>query len=477
MKVTNATAPTPARARRGRAFVAPRFSGSVLRFARRVAGLYLRLAMGIDRVQLHEAQRLYDSIARFQAGEQRLLIVFRHVATWDGPLIVWAVAVGLRRWCRAHRRRLRSMPHTHFLYGKDVLNWAGPLARWAFPRLGGVPVVNGKADRASLSTIRRLAVSGRFPLALAPEAQVTYHMFRVADLAPGASSIAAWAADGSRASQTASDAPSRPISVTLLPVAIGYDYGRDESTTLAGVIGRITVALDAPDRPTDRKPLPEPRDALLSLTATLLDLLEVEYASASAGGLPPTVTPDAQLALQRRIDRVCAAILSRGEAIFAYSSDDPTLARVFRLRYRIMESVYREDVDPDRLSPAERALADHRAELAAAAQRHQQIVDVLEYVRPDYIEAGCSTKRLVEYALNLLDVTNRMRGGNIDSRYSPSGKHAHLLFGDPIDAVPRVAGAAVGSARGATAAITDRTRAAFDALVLDLEARLGSPRA
>ncbi|TVQ28877.1 MAG: hypothetical protein EA382_00990, partial [Spirochaetaceae bacterium] len=152
----------------------------------------------------------------------------------------------------------------------------------------------------------------------------------------------------------------------------------------------------------------------------------------------------------------------------------------------------REDVDPDRLSPAERALADHRAELAAAAQRHEQIVDVLEYVRPDYIAAGCSTKRLVEYALNLLDVTNRMRGGNIDSRYSPSGKRAHLLFGDPIDAsaclaagakagaAPAVGAAtspaAAGSVRAATAAITDRTRAAFEALVRDLEARLDSPR-
>ena len=487
------------RARRGRAFVAPRFSPYVFRFARRVAGLYLRFAMGIDRVEMHEARHLFGAIEKFQSGDHRLLIVFRHVATWDGPLVVWAVATGLRRWCRRNGLRLRSPPHTHFLYGKDVLNWAGTLARWAFPRLGGIPVVNGRIDRTSLSTIRRLAVSGWFPLALAPEAQVTYHAYHVADLAAGASSVAAWTHEALRASGQR---------VTLLPVAIGYDYGRDESRTLVRVTRRITRTVAehvragryaADHSPADRRDAGghdqsghnqadhggtgvaaashEPRVMLLTLTATVLGLLEREYLTQAQAPDPPAVEPREQtdpVDLRRRIDRLCRAILSRGESVFAYASDESTLQRVFRLRYRIMESLYREDVDPERLSPVSRALADHRAELAAGAQRHEQIVDLLEYLQPGYIPSGCSTKRLTEYALNLLDLTNRIRGGNIDTRYAPSGKRAHLLFGEPIDASGCLDAAA--SARDSTGSLTGRTQAAFEALAHDLEMRQSSDR-
>ncbi|MFP4378301.1 MAG: hypothetical protein ACLFP4_14750 [Spirochaetales bacterium] len=41
----------------------------------------------------------------------------------------------------------KHAPHCHFLYGRDVLNWAGGSARWIFPWSGGIAVSNAQQDR------------------------------------------------------------------------------------------------------------------------------------------------------------------------------------------------------------------------------------------------------------------------------------------------------------------------------------------
>ena len=429
------------------------------RFARLIGSAYLRLALGVSRVTLLEADRLAACYREFAKTGRRLLILFRHVSKEDGPVVVWSVAVGLRRWCRRSGVSLPAVTHTHFLYGKDVLNWAGALARWAFPRIGGIPVMNGRADRQSLSAIRRIAAAGDFPLALAPEAQVTYHTFRVAALAGGAAAMAAWMHNDSRSDEGG---------VTVLPVAIGFDYGANESGTVADIVARLEKATG---RPVDRAVTM--REALLGYTDALLGDLEAGYSAAW-----PELFRAAAGDLQVRIDAACDGILACAESAFGYRSSAPTLERIFRLRYRLMESVYREDLDPDTLPPSARGVADHRASVAAALTQHGEIVDLLEYVRPDYIDANPSVKRLAEYGLNLLDLANRMTGGNINSRYSPKGKRAYLLFGKPIDASghfrtqarPPAPGTGTADAgKSAVASLNELLRSAFDDLVVELE--------
>ncbi|MFA6785403.1 MAG: hypothetical protein WCR13_10945, partial [Sphaerochaeta sp.] len=64
--------------------------------------------------------------------------------------------------------------------------------------------------------------------------------------------------------------------------------------------------------------------------------------------------------------------------------------------------------------------------------RHAQIVDILQYLDLDYLQAPCSEGRACEFALNLLDVVNRMQGGNIASRFTPKHKKAVLFIGKAI---------------------------------------------
>ena len=74
----------------------------------------------------------------------------------------------------------------------------------------------------------------------------------------------------------------------------------------------------------------------------------------------------------------------------------------------LWESLYREDVDPALLSPLERSRADFQAQVAKTLKRHEETVDLLEYIRPDYLEKSGILRRL-EFVLNLLDLLNRAR--------------------------------------------------------------------
>uniref|UniRef100_UPI00261A7AE2 hypothetical protein n=1 Tax=Oceanispirochaeta sp. TaxID=2035350 RepID=UPI00261A7AE2 len=65
--------------------------------------------------------------------------------------------------------------------------------------------------------------------------------------------------------------------------------------------------------------------------------------------------------------------------------------------------------------------------------RCSQIADVLEYVHTGYIMDAPLNNRHCEYALNLLDVVNRFKGGDIGTRFSPEMRTALILTGETID--------------------------------------------
>jgi hypothetical protein len=110
------------------------------------------------------------------------------------------------------------------------------------------------------------------------------------------------------------------------------------------------------------------------------------------------------------------------------------LNRVFTVRQRGWDFLFRGDVPAaGQASPLDRLLADRLADEAYLQLRHNELVDVLEYVRPDYIGEEASLNRLVEYALNLADVENRLLGGDVSSRYSPRGKQVRIRVGEPLE--------------------------------------------
>ena len=434
-------------ARQAREFVPPQFSRSFYRFALLVGPLYMRAAQGVRETRVAGMHHLHAAVRRFQRAESRLLILFRHVDVADGPVILKLVMQELPHWCRVTGNRLPADPHTHFLFGRDVLNWAGPPARLAFPRLGGIPVTNERIYRQSQETVREIVRNGAFPLAFAPEGQVTYHQFTSFPPVAGASTLPAWAWE----------AWGEKRAVDVLPVSIGYTYGARSESVLRDTAQRIAAELTASgERAADSSgepsadPPPEPPGAgagpvewagyLRDLTRLIVDQLERDYPFITDREGPGAAVFMDDTTLQARIDRLTDTALRTGERATGLPSDGTVLSRVFRLRYWIMSSWHRDDVDLESLSPAERALADNRAAVATAVRPYERLADIMEYLHPAYLDAVAvqvaarAWDRLVEYALNLCDVLNRLGGGSVDTRYSPGGRIARLVVGAPLDA-------------------------------------------
>lgn len=433
---------------RGRDFQEPRFSRGAHRFTLLAGRTYLRLFEGVDAISVSGADHIIDEFQRFHQGESRLLIVFRHAAKEDAPVLAYTFDKIIPQLMRRERRdRLGFIPHVRFLYGKDVLNWAGRAAVWLFPRMGNIPVVNRGMHKQGLTILKDELRRGSFPIALAPEGQVTYHMYHCTETEKGAAVLATWAMDSG-------------LPVQVLPISLRYHYSDDPSAFTADIVRRWEEETG--------EPLGEPGTehhaggdhaylvrVLLTLTDKSLSLLELDYRitpdprpSASSGS-PDGRSSAKEIAwLRDRITRLNETILQAAEDLSGIEAEGSWLDRVFRIRYHGMARLYPESFDPARLPPLARRLADFQSLEARIYLRHSQIVDVLEYLDPAYLfsprtsEAHamqvCSASegigdRVCEYGLILLDLINRMAGGNIDTRYTPPHKKVRVIAGEAID--------------------------------------------
>jgi hypothetical protein len=91
-------------------FLPPRLLPWLPRLLRPVLPLLLRYLEGIDAVEADHLERLVDQVARFQRGEVRLLLAFRHPQTSD-PLclsaLLWSLLPRAARAQGVRRRNLR----------------------------------------------------------------------------------------------------------------------------------------------------------------------------------------------------------------------------------------------------------------------------------------------------------------------------------------------------------------------------------
>ena len=131
--------------------------------------------------------------------------------------------------------------------------------------------------------------------------------------------------------------------------------------------------------------------------------------------------------------RVCEAALRTAESFFGLSPKGDFVQRVFSVRYAGLSRIYREDIPDLRdLSPLEKVLADRIAAESWLRLRHMELVDVLEYLRADYLQPDSGIDRFVETVLNLWDVANRLEGGNISGHINPFSKTARIVVNEPI---------------------------------------------
>ena len=433
----------------------------------RVLGpLYMKAALRLDGLELRGAEKLVSAWKDFQDGRARLILAFRHPYGDEPQLFSYLFDLIVPREARRLGTALRRRTHARFVHGYEVPLWSGPFVRWLLPRIGAVPVYHARHDSASVTRIRTIAKEDDFPLALAPEGQVSYRSETLPRMENGTARIAFWCAeDLARAG--------RSMPVHVLPLSV--HYRRDESK-----IGKVETLVTRLERRCGIAPSPEPpaagpsrraalKERLAVLDLALLGLAESVYGLRPAAGSRAsgsTAGPGAAPPRDARLAALIGAALDRAESMLGIRSAGPRtgagkstgyggagkstgyggamdrIARLYRIRQEGWDCIY-PDHDLDAMKPLERKLADRRAGEAWYAMRHMETVDLACYLDSDYMqgrpgENGPSFDRLVECAYSLADLASRLTGGDISDRPDVLRKRVVVIAAEPIDVGARL---------------------------------------
>ena len=374
--------------------------------------------------------RLVEAYRQHQEGAARLIVAFRHPGVEDGTVVFRLMCGIAGREARRRGVRLRRAPRGYFLFGRDVPEWAGHFLTWMLPLLGAIPVFPGRFEAKSIATLRRYTTDMPHPIALAPEGQVTYHNERVAALEPGTAQLAFWCLEDLKSQ-------SRSENVVILPVCTSYHYDPRQEKGLLRLLGDTERAVGL--LPLEASPAGAEAgrhrlyERILRLQHRLVEVAEDFYRDFYAAPLPRRTGEEGLAALQERMRAVCEAALGVAEHFFHVRPKGDFVQRVFAVRQAGLRCMFREDVEDLRaLPPVARALADRVAVEAWMANRHVELVDLLEYLRADYLRPESSFDRFMESGTNLWDLANRLRGGNISGRRNPFPRTARIVVNAPL---------------------------------------------
>ncbi len=479
-------------------FIPPKLNRGVLAFGRLIAPLYLRFALGLKMRKVEGIERLIDAYREFLEGKSKLILVFRHSHVHDAQVMFHLVNSILPKAARRSGKKLRRRPHVHFLYGRGVPLWAGRYLAWIFSRIGAIPVSHRRLDRISIDMIRDFIISSEFPLALAPEGQVTYHNRYVYEIEPGFAQIALWAAQELERAQASRDQQKTRAAnsiaserkrgtgpgadrVVILPISQYYGYGddplqifddivtrieRESAYSLLGErereqkeggaesengnmrVGELASTQVSPEGSARADYEFEARRRRLEVAGRyVLDLLEefyrrfyhIDFEGASEGeeeegGNEEDGEAPGTGFTRGRVEHITDALLRMQEERLGISAPYRGFTpRIFTVRQAGWRHVFR--LDPkhrERRSELEKSTDDYVAAETDLFSRHLEVVDALSYLRPEYGTEYGDANMLVETALNLYDVTLRLRGGDISDRPDIRPTYVSVTVGDPV---------------------------------------------
>ncbi|NLI19972.1 MAG: hypothetical protein GX418_00255 [Clostridiales bacterium] len=411
----------------------------VVWFTRLAGPPYLRLALAFRGVEVRDGARLVQTLRDFQEHRTRLIVAFRHPYGDEPQLLMHVFENLLPRMARQMKQPLKHRPGLRLVHDYAVALWGDAVIRFILPRVGAMPVYHIKFDAESLNRIRAVLRDGPSPLGLAPEGQISYHSETLPRIEQGTVRMGFWCA---RDLQKAN----RSEKVRILPLSVHYQYDRRDEKKVRAAVARLEALCGLP-AVTSRKTPATLEDLPQRLTAVedrLLAVTEAFYTSAY-GYRPPEPTAPQTDGGARRHERWMALqpfALSIAECLLGIDPGaEDIIQRMYRVRLIGWDRVYPEE-PVEKRTPLEVALAHREAGEAWYAMRHMEVVDLMSYHDPDYLDAanpaGLSFDRLVETVVNLQDLTYRLMGGNITNRPNVIRKKAVIVPGDCIELTERL---------------------------------------
>lgn len=450
----------------------PRLRPWLLRLLHGALPLLLRLRLfpwlpaGIARVEVVGADDLARCWQRFEAGEARLILAFRHCEVDDPLCGLQLLSRHLPRAAAGLGRPLRGLAHAHFFFDRGMTRWAGALLGWVLAGLGGVAVRRGRQpDWLALRQARALVLDGTLPFAVAPEGATNGHGERIGPLEPGVARLALWCRDDLRRA-------GRRQEVLILPVAIQYRYLRPRWDSLERLLARLEADVGIPPpplQPAVGDPAARLYPRLLRLGEALLSALEEFYARyrrLAAEG-PPEPAPGDDLGA--RVQRLVQRCLAVGETLAGVAPAGDVVDRCRRLEEGAWGWLHPDDQPPRRrLSPLQRGLADWAAHEAALAELHMRLAETFVAVSGSYVAERPSFERFMETTLLIHDALARLRGDRLPARPRLGARCARITVAEPLRLAPAAGtppeGRAEARARGA--AITEGLRRAYEAALI-----------
>ena len=413
-----------------------RITSWVIALARFISRAYLAGFIGNARVYLDEkaASIFIPAMERAFSQKSRCIVAFRHQNGWEPQVLMWFTLYRLGKLARKRGVRFSLSPRLRFIHGYELFRWGGYLARFMLPRFGAMPIHHAKLDRAGLDRIYSCLREGPYPLAIAPEGQVSYTLAEEPRIEPGAVRIGLSAAeqllkragtDGTRVS--GEDCPT----VEILPVSLYPEYGGKAMNDVERLLRRIERICGIGDSSTPA--LPDLNTRLLRCREIILALNEKRY------GLTRENPIQTEKDFPARLDALIEKALQSAAAILRVENPTgDTIDRLYTIRQICWDRIFIENTDPDTLPALEQALLDLRAGEAWHASRHMELADFSFYFHKpppasSNSDAAASIAAIVEYTQNLYDFANRSMGGTYSTRRTIAHKSIRISAAVPID--------------------------------------------
>jgi hypothetical protein len=401
---------------------------------RLLGGPFARLGLRVSSIEFRRPELLLDAWREFQEGRARLILAFRHPYGDEPQVLSYAFDSALRKEARRLGFDFRNALRARFVHGFEVPLWSGPVVRWILPRSGAMPVYHSKIDRPSLEFMRATLSDGPYPIALAPEGQISYRSETLPRIEEGAARMGIWCVGDLAAA-------GRPERVLLLPLSVHYRYDESDARELESLLSELEAYCGAAAAGRGPRSAPDPSDPGWRIAAAdRIKALDIRLIAAAEGYYG--IRPGAGASRDQRLDALLEVALRRAEEAFGIEPEGDRINRVYRIRQEGWDRRYPEE-DLRSLSPLERRLADRRAGEAWYVMRHMELVDLCHYLDSEYLAAGDGAgppfDRLVEAAYSAGDLAWRLVGGDITTRPSVLAKKAIISASPPIDVGAKVA--------------------------------------
>jgi 1-acyl-sn-glycerol-3-phosphate acyltransferase len=396
----------------------PRMNPWLIALAKSISRAYLAGFVGNARILLDEkaGDILIPAMERALSRKTRCIVAFRHQNGWEPQALMWFTLYRLARLAGKRGFRFSLPPRLLFIHGYELFRWGGALARFMLPRFGAMPIHHTKLDSEGLNRIYRSLREGPYPLAIAPEGQVSYTLAEEPRIEAGTVRIALTVAEQLLAGT--GDCPA----VEILPLSLYPEYGGKALAGAESLLRRVEgfCGLEAPGSgPASLNGrFLRCRDHILALNEKRYGL-DRKHAAGEGGDFGGRLDAVIEAALQS-----AAAMLGAGNL------PGDTINRLYTIRQICWDRIFPEHADPAALPRLERAFLDLRAGEAWYAARHIELADFSFYFHKP---PGGSPASQVEYAQNLYDFANRSMGGIYGTRRRVAPESVRICAAPPVN--------------------------------------------